>query len=289
MRRAPALLNERQYPPALPAPCGLLDHGLAVRVLDQLGLTEPPPLSLPGLERIYRAWCRAVPFDNVLRRIQIAQGGIGPLPGCQPEEFFFQFLAHGTGGPCTPTSQALCALLEAIGFTVARAPATITELHDEPVGHSTLIVALEGERYALDTAILCERPIPLVKTNTTIDDSLHPIAIEHIAETWRISYLSSGRRHPMTCVVFDTCIDSQTCVNLYHVTQHTRRFSGFNSALYLRLNRADTILTFIGQFRIETNAAGETHEAFLGRERAHALIEDAHLSSAIVNLLPPDA
>jgi len=35
------------------------------QVLSRLGLAERPAPTLDGLQRLYAAWCRKVPFDNV--------------------------------------------------------------------------------------------------------------------------------------------------------------------------------------------------------------------------------
>lgn len=73
-------------------------------------------LDADGLRRIYQAWCRSVPFDNV-RKLIVLHGDPGaPLPGMDAEEFFTAWLQHGCGGTCWPSATALHALLAAVGF-----------------------------------------------------------------------------------------------------------------------------------------------------------------------------
>ncbi|MGZ8687562.1 MAG: arylamine N-acetyltransferase, partial [Gaiellaceae bacterium] len=94
-----------------------------VAVLDRLGTDRPAP-GLAGLRSVYAAWCRAVPFDNALKLIHVAERRSGPLPGSTADDFFDVWLEHGAGGTCWAGNNALHDLLEALGFDVARAIAT---------------------------------------------------------------------------------------------------------------------------------------------------------------------
>ena len=80
-------------------------------VLERFGLSGRRALTLGGLEELYQTWCRKVPFDNVRKRIALAKGQGGALPGGTSEDFFANWLTHGAGGTCWPTSNALYALL----------------------------------------------------------------------------------------------------------------------------------------------------------------------------------
>ena len=93
-------------------------------VLEKLGVERPAP-DLDGLRAVYAAWCGAVAFDNVLKLIHLADERSGPLPGSTAESFFEAWLEHGTGGTCWSGNGALHDLLEALGFDVARAIATM--------------------------------------------------------------------------------------------------------------------------------------------------------------------
>jgi len=46
-----------------------LTPDLLERVLMRLGLSERPTPTLDGLQTLYVAWCRKVPFDNVRKLI----------------------------------------------------------------------------------------------------------------------------------------------------------------------------------------------------------------------------
>ena len=85
-----------------------LDTALVERVLDRLGLTSKPEVSLAGLADLYGAWCRKVPFDNIRKLIHVRAGNSATLPGRTPNEFFEAWLAHGTGATCWAGNGALC-------------------------------------------------------------------------------------------------------------------------------------------------------------------------------------
>src|SRR5947199_3736781 len=93
-------------------------------VLQRLGVDRVTP-DLAGLARVYRAWCDAVPFDNVHKLVHLAEGRGTPLPGSTASDFFAQFLATGAGGTCWSGNNALHDLLAALGFEVERAAATM--------------------------------------------------------------------------------------------------------------------------------------------------------------------
>jgi hypothetical protein len=65
-----------------------LSIDLLERVLMRLGLSNRPAPTLDGLQTLYAAWCRKVPFDNVRKLIHIHNHDPGPLPGDDSADFF---------------------------------------------------------------------------------------------------------------------------------------------------------------------------------------------------------
>ena len=61
-----------------------LSMDLLEQVLSKLGLAERPAPSLEGLQTLYAAWCRKVPFDSVRKLIHLHSHASGPLPGDDP-------------------------------------------------------------------------------------------------------------------------------------------------------------------------------------------------------------
>ena len=64
-----------------------LSVDLLEQVLSRLGLADRPAPTLDGLQTLYAAWCRKVPFDNVRKLIHLHSHAPGPLPGDDPAEF----------------------------------------------------------------------------------------------------------------------------------------------------------------------------------------------------------
>src|SRR5438105_15871270 len=96
----------------------MLTPDLTDAVLERLGRSDRPPTDLAGLELVYGAWCRSVPFDNLVKRIHLGSGDPAPIPNGDPTYFLVSWLEHGTGGTCWPSTLALHALLVALGFDV---------------------------------------------------------------------------------------------------------------------------------------------------------------------------
>ncbi|NJN51406.1 MAG: hypothetical protein HC809_06115, partial [Gammaproteobacteria bacterium] len=117
---------------------GLLPPELIVRVLERLRMPAYPENSPRGLEALYRAWCRNVPFDNIRKLIALRANHSGPLPGDDPQEFLEAFLAHGVGGTCWAGNGALCTLLQALGFDATRAVATMMVAPGLPPNHGSV-------------------------------------------------------------------------------------------------------------------------------------------------------
>jgi hypothetical protein len=73
-------------------PTEALSMELLERVLSRLRLSDRPAPTLDGLQTLYAAWCRKVPFDNVRKLIHIHNHDSGPLPGDDPSEFLEAWL-----------------------------------------------------------------------------------------------------------------------------------------------------------------------------------------------------
>ena len=81
-----------------------LDPALTEAVLEKLGFSSPPDPDRAGLDAVYAAWCRRVPFDNLVKRIHLVSGSAEPFPNGPAEAFFASWLRHGTGGTCWPSA-----------------------------------------------------------------------------------------------------------------------------------------------------------------------------------------
>lgn len=267
-----------------------LSTASANRLLGKLGLTTPIPVSGQGLSEVYGAWCRAVPFDNVMRRIQISEGDRGHLPGWTPLDFIRDHCAHGVGGPCAPASAALGALLQALGFETRTVLAAIEDDGELAPDHATVVVSVGQEEFLVDTVILCESPILLIREGgASLGGWLHPIAVERGDGSWRVDYASAMTRAPANCTVIDREVDTQACQVLYQATQESATFQRFNSGLYIRRNAPGSVSVIYRDRHVVVDEDGRTERQISPDGRRRLLVEGFGLSQEIVARLPGDA
>lgn len=252
--------------------------GLVERALDRLGFDAEPGNDRAGLERLYMAWCRAVPFDNIRKRVALLEGNPSPLPGGLPADFLEAWLEHGTGGTCWPSSNGLFTLLHACGFDVRRISASMGDRNDH--NHGSLVVRLGGEELIVDSSILNERPIPLRRERaSTLADALHPIRLEPAESGLVIHWGMSVSTDTMPCRLMNDPVDEAFYLERYEIS---RGYSPFNAALYARRNFPGGLVSFAGNTRFEKTASGVTSGELAPDELRAALIEELGLSAAIV-------
>ncbi len=254
-----------------------LPEGLFERVLERLGLTAPPPLTLEGLNRLYVAWCRAVPFDNVRKRIAMASGERGPLPGGKAPDFFSAWLRHGTGGTCWPTSNALYSIVSACGFAARRVSGSMRDM-GKP-NHGSVKVRLEEEDYLVDSSMLVERALPLGLEKLEIPDPLHPVTVEPLEETWRLLIPLTMSETPLSCRLLDDPVNLEFYLDRY---EWSRTNSPFNQGLFARRNFEGSVTSFIGPNRFVKDSKGVTQTLLDPEALGEALVSDLGLSSEIV-------
>jgi N-hydroxyarylamine O-acetyltransferase len=124
-----------------------LSPDLLERVLMKLGLSCRPAPPLDGLQTLYAAWCRKVPFDNVRKLIHVHNQDPGPLPGDDAIDFFEAGITYGTGGTCWAGNVALHALLVSLGFVACRGVGTMLVAPHLPPNHGTVLVTCDGTLY----------------------------------------------------------------------------------------------------------------------------------------------
>jgi N-hydroxyarylamine O-acetyltransferase len=256
-------------------------------VLDRLGFSGTPTVDRPGLDAVYLAWCRTVPFDNVIKRIDIV-GGTAPFRNDLPEDFFALFLAHGTGGTCWPSTRALAALLRSIGFDVRLGSASMA---DDVAGrvhtHGTILATLDDELLWVDTSMLTDVPVPLVRgAATALAHPFRPVRVEPVDDLWRVHWMQSARPASMGCLLLDDDVDGDHYSARY---EWSRGWSPFNTSLFATTNRDDHVVSLAGAHRFVRDTDGVRDEGLLdGDARRQALVEEFGYSEEIADLLPAD-
>ena len=110
-------------------------------LLARIGLRERPPATSEGLRAVHRAYLGRVPYED----LAIQLGETGPL---DLEDVAQRVLHGGRGGYCFELNGLLGALLEALGFEVARHEAVVGPRgSDGPVNHLALVAFAGGEAW----------------------------------------------------------------------------------------------------------------------------------------------
>ncbi len=268
-----------------------MDEDLRDAVLAQLGFAAVPDADVEGLTALYRAWCERVPFDNVRKLIWLAAAAKDPspppLPGGRADDFFRAWLAHGTGGTCWPSANALHALLVACGFESRRVAASMFET-GEP-SHGTTIVTVETDggcrEYLVDTSMLTNVPLLLDPTATT--SIVHPVfatVAEVVPEGWRFEFPLANEVGTLPCrTLAPDAVAHPFFLERYEIS---RAWSPFNVHVSTRRNTpAGTVVGYGGGRRHERTAGGVTDTELRGDALRVALIEEVGLSEQIVEEL----
>lgn len=261
-----------------------LSPHLVNQVLERLGLSGKPALNPSGLETVYSAWCKAVPFDNVRKLIHLKSGSNAPLPGDDPADFFSHWLTHGTGGTCWAGNGALCTLLTTLGFHADRGIATMLVTPDPsmPPNHGTVTVDFDGHRYLVDASILHQRPIAL---DEDIKQNIPNAELRKRNGQWFVWWLP-GIMDGLECRI-DSLI--ATAAEFVHHHQNTKEWSPFNYQLNARIVKDDGVLAISKGEVIQISNSGSVRRLELTEvQLRQILIEEFHVSESLVSQLPHD-
>ena len=259
-------------PDALPdaLPRALRDRVLARLALDAAAVAP----DLAGLRAVYGAWCARVPFDNVRKMIALrtrADDGAppsgAPLPGAHADDFFDAWLAHGTGGTCWPSSNALYALLRALGFPARRVAASMRDMGVP--NHGSIKVAVDGRDWLVDSSMLTGVPIPLGPTNAVVGAAPFGAEVEAADGTHVVWFATPPHDH-FPCRLLDDPVDHPFYLGAY---EGSRGRSPFNDRLYARRNLPGRKIVLRATTRFEQTADG-VEERELTRDALLASLRD---------------
>jgi N-hydroxyarylamine O-acetyltransferase len=268
-----------------------LEASLVDRTLARLGVNRPR-CDRDGLARLYAAWGENVAFDNVQKRVWLAERR-GPMPGDDSTVFFRDFLAHGTGGTCWASSGALHALLRALGFDAQRATGAMMlgggpPTEDRRSTHGTVLCKVDGETFLVDTHVLTTRPVPYRTNETTAIDGVGWARLEPDvpAGGMRLHFENYGRTSGVSCLLHSERVDDAFCTER-HLRSETH--SGFNEKTFLRRRRGPKALVVIsGTTHREAQPNGVQESEFADRAERDGFLCALGYSSEIVARLPPD-
>jgi N-hydroxyarylamine O-acetyltransferase len=221
----------------------LLDDDLLSRVLGEMSVSRPA-LDLAGLSEIYAAWCRSIPFDNIRKMIALREPG-SAMPGLDAADFFENWIEHGTGGTCWPSSNALFVLLRSLGFEARRVAGSMYDLPDP--NHGTVMVRIGGQDWMVDSSMLTYRPLPLNGEVYVHDDPAHGVEIEPSGGTYIVWRDFTASPDYIPCRLLFDPVDSDFYFERYE--RFSREMSPFNLKLYFRKGGQDGGYVVIGSTR----------------------------------------
>jgi N-hydroxyarylamine O-acetyltransferase len=263
-----------------------LPVGLVDAALERLGVAAPAS-DLAGLGAVYDAWCQAVPFDNVLKRLWVEEQWPGRLPGSTPVDFFRDWLEYRTGGTCWAGNGALAALLSALGFDIALGAATMMVAPDTPgPNHGTVVVTLPEGRFVADASILSGAPLRLPEPGEVPPPPAALPAMQVVDGRPTILWRTVRDPDGFPCRIDRVGLDAGEWDALH---QNTGIWSPFNYATSARLNRgADVIGYGAGMvYRIRPDGALDSEPA----DRAamvRFLAEVLEIDDTVAARLPED-
>ena len=272
----------------------MLAPDLVDRILARLDLPAGITSDLAGLERVYRAWSRHVPFDNLQKRAWLG-GPRGPMPGGDASAFFHSFLDEGSGGTCWATSLALFTLLRALGFPAKRTAGTMmggtgAPLPEHMLTHGTVTVRFEGIDHLVDTHMLTSKPLPLIPGETTAVDGVFGARATpgDVGDALFRVFFSphNGRMPEMSCLIQRLEVDD----DFYRERHERSRHGGpFNTAAYVRRQTADGHrLLVLGQ-RVDVGRDGTaTLTAVNDRARRDEHLAYLGYASSLIARVPAD-
>lgn len=238
------------------------------RVLERLGFSQRPDPTRETLDQIVQRWARQIGYDNVLKRIYIAEQQTGALPSMDPNDFFTAWLKHGVAAGCWPSTEAMYGLLFLLGFRVSRLAGTMPEVPDPLLpAHAGLDVALDDRTFRADPSLGAEAALELIDGVPTRQASAaHGIWCEGDRIVW---WRPGHMRTPLSTVFW--LRDLSPAFYAYR-NEATKAFSIFNHSLYVRKNHADGVLTYGRGALVTVTPAGELSAAPVDPKDARELL-----------------
>jgi arylamine N-acetyltransferase len=210
--------------------------------------------------------------------IALRTGASGLLPGTHADDFLESWLAHGTGGTCWPSSNALFALLHAAGFHARRVAASMRDLG--VVSHGSVKVRVDGRDWLVDSSMLVNTPLPLGDGVFVGDDPVWPVDVEATNGTHVVWWQAPPSPAYLPCRLLMDPAPFQEYLDGY---ERSRERSPFNQRLYARRNRPGELVMLIGRTRFSRRKAGVTSRDLTAHELRQAMREEIGLSEALVD------
>ncbi len=264
-----------------------ISNAMLNRILDAFGIGGAVAPTFEGLQAVYASWCRHVPFDNVRKRMFLATGTTGTLPGDGAGEFFEHWLADGTGGTCWAGNNALYSLLHAVGFDVRRGVGVMSAARGVRPNHGTVIVRFDDADFLVDASMMHVRPLPLVAgSRSSVDHAAYGVVARWVEDTWVVRWRPLGMPDGFEFRIDSTDVPREVFSELH---ERARTKSSFNDETAARAVRDESIVGIAAGRIVELRSDGSvishvsTHD-----ERLEFLTDVIGISPGIVSRIPLD-
>lgn len=275
--------------PTAPEPS--LSPALVERVLAKLGLKNKPTLDLAGLNTVYAAICGSIPFDNVQKRIWFVGGRKKPATGGDPSEFFENWVRHGTGGTCWPSSGGMYALARALGFHARRIAGSVI-VPNYPVGanHGSVLVRLDEADFVFDLTFGSFKVLPFVPGQTvSTETGIHNLQATPVdGGGFELLFHLGWSTAPLP---FRPEPEHEPVDHAFFIAHYDRanRVGFFNDTLLISRRFPDSIVTIGRGNKLVVTADGALSKIELTpAQRDEVLIQELGLSEEVVARIPPD-
>ena len=252
---------------------------LTARVVDRLGLTDTPPADLEGLSTTYAAWCLSVPFDNLAKLIALRTTPDEPLPGMDATEFFERWLAHGVGGTCWATANALCELLISLGLDARRVAGSMRDTGY--IGHGSVKVRIDNIDWVVDSSMLTDIPLPVTDEVFISGDRVFGSESEPARGGNHIIWADLPPNP--TLIPCRLLVDPTDHAYYVERFEASRTRSPFNDRLYIRRNKKGERLILNANTCILKTADGTETRDLSPFELCDSLIKEFGVSEEFVN------
>lgn len=251
---------------------------LRARVVERLGLDPELAPDLNGLRTVYAAWCSTVPFDNIRKLVALRSGDTGPLPGNDATDFLEHFLAHGTGGTCWSSSNALFEVVCSFGFDARRVAGSMRDLGVP--GHGSIKVRLDGSDWLVDSSMLMMYPIPLPDELHVDRHPLFGVEVEPADGSHLIWFDTPPYEEYFPCRLLLDPVDLPFYEERYELS---RTRGPFNQHLSVRVNRDGARMVLQGHMRHRKTADGRVESTVLSPDAlTDALLHEVGISPEMV-------
>jgi Arylamine N-acetyltransferase len=217
-----------------------ISNEILKRVRTSLALPDSVPNDLEGLRKVYAAWCSAMSFDNISKRISL-DAGDERLAGSDAEDYFQNWLENHSGGTCWASSNALYTLIASYGFDARRVAGAMFDL--PMLNHGSVKVRIDGLDWLADSSMLTVEPLPLNGELVIKTDGAVRVELEPRDEGYLVWVDFPPHHEFIPCRLRDDPVDLALYQERYEAS---RQMSPFNERLYFRKVTPEGLTVILG-------------------------------------------